>query len=333
MRNRDKYVSLFRATGCNYYFELTRHARNNVNQMIRIAKSNYIRNQLYDNCNNPKKFWRVIDRLINPSKSVSLEPRFHNETLGEFVEIGAEADFLNDYFINIVNKLGIVRDQNDDHDVYDIANIFSFEDNMPTLDEINKIIFHIDVTKSSCVPNIISARFCKDLMLAVPNVVLAICNKTLVTGKIPRNWIKGTITVLPRDGDLTDPGKWRPITQTSIFAKHLEKLVHTRLLKYFLDNHILSDYQFGFLPGRSTQLAVFELTKQIYLALNNKKIFGSICLDISKAFDCIDHNKLYAKLRSCGVAGDVLRWFCNYFDRTQEVKIGNNVSKCKSITT
>ena len=78
---------------------------------------------------------------------------------------------------------------------------------------------------------------------------------------------------------------------------------------------------------------MFELTKQIYSALNNKTIFGSICLDISKAFDCIDHNKLYAKLRSCGVAEDVLWWFCNYFDRTQEVKIGNKVSKCKSITT
>ena len=126
-----------------------------------------------------------------------------------------------------MNKLGIVRDQNDDHDVYDIANIFSFEDNMPTLDEINKIIRDIDVTKSSFVPNI-SARFCKDLMLAVPNIVLAICNKTLVTGKILRNWTKGTITVLPKDGDLTDPGNWRPITQTSISAKVLENIVHTR---------------------------------------------------------------------------------------------------------
>ena len=105
------------------------------------------------------------------------------------------------------------------------------------------------------------------------------------------------------------------------------------MLKYFLDNQIISEYQFVFLPGRSTQLAVFELTKQIYSALNNKKIFGSICLDISKAFDCIDHNKLYIKLRSCGIANYVLRWFHSYFDRTQEVKICNNVSKCKPIRT
>ena len=65
--------------------------------------------------------------------------------------------------------------------------------------------------------------------------------------------------------------------------------------------------------------------KQIYSALNNKNFFGSICLDISKACDCIDHNKLYIKLRSCGIANDVLRWFHSYFDRTQQVKICKNV--------
>ena len=123
----------------------------------------------------------------------------------------------------------------------------------------------------------------------------------------------------------------RPITQTSIFAKILEKLVHTRLLKYFMNCNIISDFQFGFLPGRSTQLAVFELTKQIYSALNNKKLFGSICLDISKAFDCLDHTRLYNKLRSCGISDLVLRWFKSYFNRSQVVRVGNNVSMSKPV--
>ena len=56
--------------------------------------------------------------------------------------------------------------------------------------------------------------------------------------------------VIPKDGDLSDPSNWRPITQTSVFAKLLEKLVHKRLLQYLLDNNIISEFQFGFLPGR-----------------------------------------------------------------------------------
>ena len=122
-------------------------------------------------------------------------------------------------------------------------------------------------------------------MLSVPEHICRLFTTSLESGVLPKSWTKGTITVIPKDGDLTDPGNWRPITQTSIFAKLLEKLVHVRLLKHFVNNDIISEYQFGFLPGRSTQLAVFELSKQIFPAMNNKKIFGSICLDISKAFD------------------------------------------------
>ena len=132
---------------------------------------------------------------------------------------------------------------------------------------------------------------------------------SLETGIVLKSWTKGTITVIPKDGDLTDPGNWTPITQTSIFAKLLEKLVHARLLKYLMTKSIISEYQFGFLPGQSTQLAVFELLKQIFSGMNNKKVFGSICLDVSKAFDRIDHVRLYNKLISCGVSNLVLRWF------------------------
>ena len=148
--------------------------------------------------------------------------------------------------------------------------------------QVIQLVKNIDTGKSSCVDNV-STRFCKEAMLSIPDVVCRLCCKSLETGIIPTSWTKGVITVIPKDGDLSDPGNWRPITQTSVFAKLIEKLVHTRLLKYFMNNSIISDFQFGFLPGRSTQLAIFERLKQIYSAMNNKKLFGSICLDISKA--------------------------------------------------
>ena len=53
--------------------------------------------------------------------------------------------------------------------------------------------------------------------------------------------------------------------------------------------------------------------------MNNKKIFGAVCLDVAKAFDCIDHNRLFNKMKSSGLSELVIRWFRNYFDRTQVV--------------
>ena len=95
---------------------------------------------------------------------------------------------------------------------------------------------------------------------------------------------------IPKGGDLNRPRNWRPITQTNLYSKVLEKIVQKRMLSHIMDNNILSKYQFGFLPGKSTQLAVFDLVKNIYSSLNNKKIVGAACLDISKALDCINHN-------------------------------------------
>ena len=59
MRECDRLLSLFRVTGCQNYLQLSRIARNRVNQMVHKAKADYIRNQLPENNRNPKKFWRV----------------------------------------------------------------------------------------------------------------------------------------------------------------------------------------------------------------------------------------------------------------------------------
>ena len=75
-----------------------------------------------------------------------------------------------------------------------------------------------------------------------------------------------------------------------------------------------------FLPGRSTQLAIFDVLKDIYDARNSKLNTGLLFLDVWKAFDSFDHNMLLTKLKDLGVSGKMLNWFSSYLDRTQRVK-------------
>ena len=128
-------------------------------------------------------------------------------------------------------------------------------------------------------------------------------------------WATGFVNVIPKSGDLNEPSNWRPITQTNIYAKTLERIVHKRLLDHVVQNDILSKYQFVLLPGKSTQLAVFDLLKHIYSSLDNKKVFGSACLDISKAFDCINNTLLKSKLHKIGLSDMSLNWITSYLDR------------------
>ena len=89
------------------------------------------------------------------------------------------------------------------------------------------------------------------------------------TGIFPTVWSNGTVILLPKTGDPTDPGNWRPITQTSVVAKLFEKNIYKRLYIRFDINHIFSKYQYGFLPNKSTQLAAFDLIRHTYSSPNN----------------------------------------------------------------
>ena len=74
-----------------------------------------------------------------------------------------------------------------------------------------------------------------------------------------------------------------PYRKQISFSKILEKCIHTRILKYLLDNNLISKFQYGFLPGKSTDQAIFHFVKHLYGSMNNNKLIGTVFLDIAKA--------------------------------------------------
>ena len=121
----------------------------------------------------------------------------------------------------------------------------------------------IDVNMSSCIEGI-NAKMCKAIIEIIPNKFLKIFANSLFTGIFPAKRACATLTVLPKEGDKTNPGNWRPISQTNIYSKLLEKIVHVSMLNYLLQTKAISSKQFGFLPGRSTHQALFNITKHLY---------------------------------------------------------------------
>ena len=330
IRTRKFYVSLFKTTRLNNYLLLSHVWRNKVNTMINNAKSVYIKSQLERNANNPKKFWRVINSFLDNETVEHGNITFKDMNSGENVEKGNEPTFLNNYFVNIAERLGLNSDtvyNVDNFPHYDLLDELQLEHTDVGIIEIERLAKNIDISKASCIENI-NSRICRDILLIMPNKFCQLFNTSLNRGIFPRLWAKGYVNVIPKGGDLNSPGNWRPITQTNIFAKTLEKIIHKRLLDHVLVNDILSKYQFGFLPGRSTQLAVFDLLRHIYSSLNNKKFFGSACLDISKAFDCINHTLLLSKLRNISLSKMSLTWFKSYLDRSQELTFNDGISEC-----
>ena len=266
MRFRDRLVKNFRQTRTNYSLCALRRQRNIVNSKIETAKKNYIQRILNENVKNPRKFWKLVNELLHGRKCGDDHAQFIDPSTNDTIPFGSEAEFLNSYFCNIIDHLGLDDNVDNNHyrrveqdlnDIYgQIDSHFELVNDLITVGELEGIIPNIDITKSSSI-SVLSTTVCKDIMLHLPREIVYLFNASLLTCIFPRPWSKGTVTVIPKSGNLSDPTNWRPLTQTPIFAKIFEKLIHSRILSYFNEQDVLTAYQYGFRPERSTQEAIF----------------------------------------------------------------------------
>ena len=148
---------------------------------------------------------------------------------------------------------------------------------------------------------VLNMKMCKRLISIIPEKFQFLFANSMYTGIFPTEWCISTVTLLPKTGNRTHPGNWRPISNTSIFAKILEKLVHKQISRYLHTHKFISEHQYGFVPGRSTHEAIFKFVKNIYSAINNGKIMGVLFLDIAKAFNCINHDILDIYMANIGL--------------------------------
>ena len=125
---------------------------------------------------------------------------------------------------------------------------------------------------------------------------------------------------------------YRPISVLSQFSKILEKLFDKRLKNFLKKHNILSENQYGFQCGKSTESTLTEIMEEISAAIDNKMSTIGVFIDVKKAFDTINHSVLIDKLEHYGVRGTAKKWIMNYLSgRQQYVHIDNVHSGFKKV--
>ena len=130
---------------------------------------------------------------------------------------------------------------------------------------------------------------------------------------------------------------YRPISLLTSTSKVFEKVVFTQLYDYFQKNSLFYPNQYGFRKLHSTEFAALELTDRILKDIDEKNISLAIFMDLSKAFDTLNHQILLQKLNFYGIGGIALEWFSSYLTyltgRQQFVEIDGIQSDSLTLST
>jgi hypothetical protein len=117
------------------------------------------------------------------------------------------------------------------------------------------------------------------------------------------------------------------------FAKVLETALYLRLSEHVTVNNLLTEQQYGFRKGYSTDEAIFKLTYEVLNALNDKSMVGSIFFDLEKAFDSVNHSLLIKKLPYYGIAGKAQLLIDSYLsNRYQRVLLKDSRSNSNVVS-
>ena len=151
-------------------------------------------------------------------------------------------------------------------------------------------------------------------------------------GYFPENLKVGCITPIFKGGEKDKVNNYRPVCSLSSLSKIIEKVIANRMVNFLEDSDILSKTQFGFRKNMGTETALLNYIDNIQNQLNNHKYTISIFMDLSKAFDVINHEILKNKLDHYGFRGNFLNFLLNFIkDRTYFVHVNGLNSDMKML--
>ena len=204
---------------------------------------------------------------------------------------------------------------------------FEFQDVKET--DVKSVIKSLAANKAPGYDKI-SARVLKDSCESIAPVISRLVNNSFKMAAFPKAWKIAEVIPIPKEGNSEEPANNRPISLLPILSKvHVsERLAHKQFVEFLTMHDKLSTYQSGNRKMYSTETALINVTDNILKAIDEKSASLPVLLDMSKAFDSLNHNLLLEKLRKLGLKASVTSWFSSYLSsRYQRVRYEDSLSE------
>ena len=292
--------------------------------MVTKSKSNYFRKTIDDNKDKPKKLWQAMNSLLSRDIPNSLPSASSPSALAT-----SFLNFFNDKIANLCSSIPPSASSFDSADNSLLSPPPQFNSFNPVTEhEVRKTI--LSSTDSSCSLDLIPTKLLKSCINAFVPPITHLINLSLSEGVFPTQFKHAVVTPLLKKHSLpkNELSSYRPISNLNFISKILERVIYSRLCKHFDSFPSLSPFQSAYRQFYSTETALIRIQNDLCLAMNSQRISALVLLDLSAAFDTIDHNILLNRLNSCfGISDTAHALLSSYLSqRSQSVATGQTFS-------
>ena len=325
-QKRRKAERMLRKHGGDYWKAQFDILAKQVSNLVKATRNDFYTNKLELCTGDKKATFKVFDKLLGKNKDVQL-PAHDNEVdlCNEFEQ------FFYDKVYNIRNDIS-THLSNDKP--YIVNNAFQSRERLSDFSILpDNDIYDIfnSLNNKYCKLDPISAKLFKQCLPYLLPYVKYIMNSSLQSGTVPSRFkealVKPKIKGNNLDQDLLH--NFRPLSNLSYLSKGLERCVLKQLVCHLDNNNLFGEFQSAYRKFHSCETAITKISNDILCSLDKKQCTFILFLDLSAAFDTVDHSKLLSTLQSkFGISGTVLSWFKSYLsNRKCNVSIGECLSQ------
>ena len=268
--------------------------------MLKKARENKIAEKINECCNDSKKLYTLVNNLTC-RKSVTPFPDSEND-------VTLANEFAN-YF---KEKIRAIRSRLEKHPMYkphETANAFISKFEMVSESEVAECIR--SMASKSCELDVIPTRILKQVLNTVIEPITRIVNVSLEKGIFASKWKTAIVHPILKKASLDlILSNFRPVSNLSFISKVVEKLVLAQFNKHCSIHSLIPNYQSAYRANYSCETALTKIVNDILWAMEHQKVTPLVAIDLSTAFDTVDHNILLSVLeKKFGVRDTCLDWF------------------------
>lgn len=298
-------------------------------------KRTYYHNQFGTRRGNSKRTWDLINEILQKGKSGNFPEYFIGEDGEKIKGFKDAAEGFNKFFSEIGPSLAkeMPSGSGDVLDYLKPADTSTEFHFTPVLDiDVSRALDKLK-PKLSCGVDGISAKLLKFMKTEITPFLTIIINRTLQTGIFPQKLKIAKVTALHKKDDLSTFSNYRPISLLPSISKIFERIIHDQITYFFEHNNLFYSNQFGYRKAHSTDFAAIKFIENIIQKINSGSISVAVFMDLSKAFDTIDHQILLKKLKFYCFSENAIKLIKNYLsERTQFVNYRGAESSMQKMT-